>query len=101
MSRYQLTRKARQDLDAIWEYIAADSIHAADRIVDALAETFERLASFPLMGRVRPDIANPPVRLFTSKGHTIIYRPDTRPIRILRVTGYGRDLLALRIDGDV
>jgi plasmid stabilization system protein ParE len=100
MSLYQLTRKAREDLDAIWDYIAVDSLAAADRVVDSLAATFARLGEMPSIGRIHPDIASDPIRLFTSAGFTIIYRSDTIPVRILRVSGRGRDLTEILRDDD-
>ena len=36
MSRFVLTLRAGQDLDDIWEYIAADNIEAADRVLDRM-----------------------------------------------------------------
>lgn len=40
MNRFVLTRAADQDLNEIWDYIAADSIEAADRVLDALRPHF-------------------------------------------------------------
>jgi plasmid stabilization system protein ParE len=36
MKRFILTPSARQDVNDIWDYIAADNIDAADRVLDAL-----------------------------------------------------------------
>ena len=47
---FVLTPRAEQDLDEIWEYIAADKIDAADRVLDKIAETFEHLAQTPASG---------------------------------------------------
>lgn len=40
MSRFVLTLRAEQDLDDIWEYIAADNIEAADRVLDRMETAF-------------------------------------------------------------
>ena len=42
MSRYQLTPKAAADLRSIWAYIAADNVEAADRVEEAIYDTFWR-----------------------------------------------------------
>jgi plasmid stabilization system protein ParE len=47
MSRYRLTSKAEADLFAIWSYIAADNINAADRVETAIYETCALLAESP------------------------------------------------------
>jgi plasmid stabilization system protein ParE len=43
VSGYVLSADADFDLDAIWEYIAADDIGAADRWVGKLFDAFEAL----------------------------------------------------------
>jgi len=50
MSAYVLSVDAALDLEDIWEYIAADSVDAADRWVGELFNAFEALASTPGMG---------------------------------------------------
>jgi plasmid stabilization system protein ParE len=50
MGRYFLSSVAEADTVAIWEYIAADSLHAADRMVDSFTTAFERIAKFPEAG---------------------------------------------------
>ena len=37
MTRFLLTPRAKQDVNDIWDYIADDSIEAADRVLAALA----------------------------------------------------------------
>ena len=53
MSGYVLGGDAEQDLDEIWEYIAEDSVDAADRLMAKLFEAFEELARSPRMGHKR------------------------------------------------
>jgi plasmid stabilization system protein ParE len=47
VSDYVLSLDAEFDLDHIWEYIAADSIDAADRWITKLFDAFEALAQTP------------------------------------------------------
>lgn len=48
---------AALDILDIWDHIADDNMAAADRWVDALDAAFSRLATQPIMGRARPEIA--------------------------------------------
>jgi antitoxin ParD1/3/4/toxin ParE1/3/4 len=47
VSKYVLNVDAEQDLNEIWEYIADDSIDAADRWIDKLFDAFVSLAQSP------------------------------------------------------
>jgi plasmid stabilization system protein ParE len=40
---YRLTRRARQDVLNIWQYIAQDNEPAADRFIDLLTRYFQML----------------------------------------------------------
>lgn len=61
----KVTRRplAEADILEIWDYIADDSLTAADRWVDHLDEQFRVLATQPSMGRARDELA-PDVRSF-------------------------------------
>jgi len=50
MSGYVLSAAAALDLDDIWDYIAADSIDAADRWIGRLFDAFEALGRNPRRG---------------------------------------------------
>ena len=53
MNNYILSVDADVDLDDIWEYIAADSVDAADRWIGKLFDAFEVLGHTPGMGHRR------------------------------------------------
>ena len=61
----QVTRRplAETDILEIWDYIADDNPAAADRWVDRLDAQFRTLATQPMMGRTRNELA-PGVRSF-------------------------------------
>jgi len=61
MSGYVLSADADLDLDDIWEYIAADSIDAADSWIGKLFDAFEALGRTPGMGHRREDLTAYPV----------------------------------------
>ena len=74
MSVIQRTAQAaEEDLIGIWLYIAQDNPGAADRLLDDIEEGFHALADNPLMGRLRPDIAQE-LRYFTVGKYLMPYR---------------------------
>jgi len=89
-----LSADADFDLDAIWEYIAADNIAAADRWVGKLFDAFETLGQTPGMGHRREDLTPYPVLFWPVGAYLIIYRAERRPIEIVAVTQGSRDIPA-------
>jgi plasmid stabilization system protein ParE len=53
VNRYVFTPQAQDDPVEIWEYIARDSIDAADRVIEDIFEAAESLANLPGMGHRR------------------------------------------------
>lgn len=62
MTMYKLHPEAKADLDEIWEYIAADSIDAAERVIGDILQNFRNLTTFPDRGHRRPDLTSRPLR---------------------------------------
>ncbi len=56
MSGFVLHPQAYADLDEIWEYIAADSLDAADRTRQEIYEAIQSIVPFPYIGHSRPDL---------------------------------------------
>lgn len=94
MSGYVLSADADLDLDAIWEYIAADNIAAADRWVGKLFDAFEALGQTPGMGHRREDLTPYSVLFWPVGAYLIIYRAERHPIEIVAVTQGSRDIPA-------
>jgi antitoxin ParD1/3/4/toxin ParE1/3/4 len=92
VSLYVFGPDADLDLEAIWEYIAADSVMAADRWVDKLFEAFEALGRTPGMGHRRQDLTRHPVLFWPVGKYLIIYRPERVPLEIVAVTQGSRDV---------
>ena len=95
MKRIKVTRRARLDLLAIWEYIAKDSATAADRVVAEIRAEFQKLAAMPGIGHGRPDLKDQRLRVWRVYSYLIIYYPDEKPIQILRVVSGYRNLAKL------
>lgn len=92
MAAYTLGRDADFDLNDIWEYIAQDSIDAADRWIDKLFAAFEALGRMPGMGHRRDDLTEHPVLFWPVGSYLIIYRANRSPIQIVAVTQGSRDI---------
>jgi toxin ParE1/3/4 len=92
MSGYRLTPAAGQDLEAIVEFIAQDSIDAAIQVLSKLESTFELLAANPRAGHYRSDLASQPIRFFAVFSYLIVYMERQDAIQILRVLGSAQDL---------
>jgi toxin ParE1/3/4 len=84
-------------LEAIWDYIAFDDIHAADRFLASAHATFKALARMPGMGRPRHfspawlrDLRSFRVQGF--ENYLIFYRPITDGVEVFHVLHGARDL---------
>lgn len=69
-----LAPEALQDLEDIWDFIAADNATAADKLEDEFFEAFERLARRPGMGHTRCDLTERDVRFWPVDSYLIVYR---------------------------
>ncbi|MGH9397321.1 MAG: type II toxin-antitoxin system RelE/ParE family toxin [Terriglobia bacterium] len=92
MSGYVLGRDADRDLDDLWDYIAEDSMEAADRLIAGLFEAFEALARNPGMGHKREDLTKFPVLFWPVGNYLVIYRAKKALIQIVAVVHGKRDI---------
>ena len=94
MNGYVLSADAEFDLDEIWEYIAADSLDAADGWIGKLVDAFEALGQTPGLGHRREDLTHHSVLFWPVGAYLIIYRAGRRRIEIVAVTQGSRDIPA-------
>jgi plasmid stabilization system protein ParE len=99
--QFKLTPRAAQDLEEIWDYIAADSLDAADRVVDKLADTFEQLAKTPGIGHHREDLADKRHRFHLVYSYLIVYRWEPEQLQVIRILHAARDVQAILNLGSV
>ncbi len=92
MKPYQLTPAAEADLDEIFEYIRSDSPAATRRVLVRVREAMRRLAEYPRIGHVREDLADRSLRFWPVYSYLIVYRPESRPLQIIRVLHGARDV---------
>jgi toxin ParE1/3/4 len=93
--RVEYTRRARDQLQSIFEYIAdAASPRVAEHFVSALLDYCDSFAQFPERGLRRDDI-RPRLRLIGFRRRlTIAFRVDADAVRILGVFYGGQDVEA-------
>jgi plasmid stabilization system protein ParE len=92
MNEYVLSVEAEADLNQIWEYIAQDSVDAADRWIEKLFGAFESLARIPGMGHARNDLTAHPVLFWPVGAYVIVYRAGRDRVDIVAVTQGSRDI---------
>lgn len=85
MNGYDLHPEAANDLDAIWDFIAADSPDAADRVIADILGTIEGLVTFPQQGYRRLDLTSRPLRFTNARNYLIVYAPDEKPLWVVAV----------------
>ncbi len=92
MNRFVLSAAAEMDLDAIWDYIAQDSLDAANRWIEKLFEAFEGLDRNPGLGHKREDLTSLPVLFWPVGAYLILYRTKEDRVEIVAVTQGARDI---------
>jgi toxin ParE1/3/4 len=93
VTSYQLGDTAKADLADIWHYVAADHSAAADRLIDALIDSFCMLAMHPEAGRPRPELAES-IRSIPVGSYIVLYavrEDEVYPVEVLRVVHGARD----------
>ena len=85
MSGFVLHPGAYTDLDEIWEYIAADNLVAADRVLDEIRQMLRSLVAFPHQGHSRPDLTARPLRFQSVRDYVIPYAADEKPLIVIAV----------------
>jgi plasmid stabilization system protein ParE len=83
MTGYDFHPEALADLDEIWEYIALDSLDAADRVIAEILTAIGNLVSFPSVGHKRPDLTSRPLRFIVMREYLIAYAPDEKPLWVV------------------
>ena len=103
MIRIVYTRRAEEELRAIWRYIAEDNDNepAADRILLAISEKIDLLRDHPRLGPRRSDIAEG-ARLLIEGHFLVLYEthPNTdegpvEAVEIVSIVDGRRDLTEL------
>jgi len=73
-NKFRKREQVDRDLDAIWNFIAADNVGAADKLIGRVGEIFEMLTQNPLAGRERTDLRRG-MHSFSVRSYVIFYLP--------------------------
>ena len=90
MIKLRWTTQAVEDLEAIRNFIANDSVAYADLAVTRLLEAVERLEHFPRSGRIVPELSDPQLREIIESPYRIVYRVLDEGVEILTVFSASR-----------
>jgi toxin ParE1/3/4 len=77
--------QAVEDVEAIRSFVARDSEHYAGLLVQRIVAAVERLDSFPLSGRMVPEVGNESLREVVYGNYRIVYRVKPELIEIVTV----------------
>ena len=91
MNNYKFSRKAEQDLEDIWVYIAQQNQLAADKQIAQILNRLPMLAQFPDMGKTRNDLLQG-IKSFPIKPYVIYYSKISDGVEIVRVLHQSRDI---------
>lgn len=85
MSEFVLHSEALRDLEEIWEFIAADNVAAADRVLEEIHAAIRTLVPYPKAGHKRSDLTSRSLRFQTVRDFVIAYAPEEKPPAVLAV----------------
>jgi toxin ParE1/3/4 len=82
----RFAESALADLGSIraW-YAEQDAPEVGERLIGEIVASIEALADHPDMGRVVPEFDQPSLRELTRSPFRIVYRRDTKHVRVVRV----------------
>ena len=70
--------KPRLTVDEIWEFNAADSLDAADGLMQDILDAVDVLVAFPHRGYRRPNLTSRPLRFKLVREYVIAYAGKSR-----------------------
>ncbi|QQO18691.1 type II toxin-antitoxin system RelE/ParE family toxin [Bradyrhizobium diazoefficiens] len=91
-NRFRKAPQADLDLDSIWEFIASDSIRAAEKQIERIGDILEMLVENPA-GRERREL-RADLRSFPVGNYVIFYIPLHDGIEVIQVMHGRQDINA-------
>jgi len=86
------TTQAKQDLKAIYDYIAYDSEYYASEVIDAILKTEHRIDEYPTSGGIVRERMRKDIRQVKRYSYRIIYKILPTRIDVLTVVHESRNL---------
>ncbi|MBI4725692.1 type II toxin-antitoxin system RelE/ParE family toxin [candidate division TA06 bacterium] len=87
--------EATEDLDALAEYIAKDSLFYAAAVAQEILDVSRSLNDFSERGRIVPELGNPKIRELIIRDYRLIYSIEQVRVVIVALVHGARDLKAL------
>lgn len=94
MARWVLSPLAREELEGILDYVAAESGNedVAQRVAGDFVAALDKLAASPGIGWQRAHLTGSSVRWWRVHSYLVIYNPESQPLRVIRILHGARDL---------
>ena len=84
--------RAIEDLEAIAQYISADSGAYAAAVVKSILNTTRNFSRFPFAGRVVPELGDENIREWFAYSYRVIYRIENQMVTVGAIV-HGKRLL--------
>ena len=78
-----------------WITSSATTRLPSNRVSEGLRDAMRLIAERPGIGHTRADLAREPVRFWPVFSYLVIYRPETKPLEVVRVLRGKRDVRRL------
>lgn len=85
MTRVVWAPQAIEDVEAIRAYVARDSPHYADLVVERLVAAVTHLENHPRSGRAVPEVDDPSIREVIHGNYRVVYRLRSDVVEIVTV----------------
>jgi addiction module RelE/StbE family toxin len=85
VTRITWAPQAIEDIQAIRAYVARDSAHYAELLVERLVSAVTRLENNPLSGRVVPEVGDESLREIIHGSYRIVYRVGPALVEVVTV----------------
>jgi toxin ParE1/3/4 len=93
VKRFVLTRSAERDLDKIKSYLAGKAGPTVTRrVMKEIRTALNLLGSQSGVGHVREYLTSRPVKFWPVYSYLIVYDPETKPVKVIRVLHGMRDI---------
>lgn len=93
--RVEWSPRAVEDLEAIAQYIAADSEAYAAAVVKTILTTARNFSRFPFSGRIVPELGDESIREWFAYSYRVIYRVEDQVVTVAAIV-HGRRLLKVQ-----
>jgi len=95
MKRYVLTPSAEMDMTQIGQFISRSNPAAAVRVIREIRAAIRKLSAKPGLGHKREDLTHQPVLFYSVYSYLIVFQPNPKPLRVIRVIHGARDIQSI------